>query len=103
MSLESSTATVQKRVGDDSGLGKTLRFDFEDEGAIFLDGASTPNVVNNNTDGDADCTIKMTLENFQNMLDGELNPMMAFMSGKIKVEGDMGVAMKLQSVLDGDD
>jgi putative sterol carrier protein len=47
------------------------------------------------------CTIAMTDEDFVSMLDGKLNPQMAFMSGKLKVKGDMALAMKLGQVLQG--
>ena len=41
----------------------------------------------------------MTLEDFMSMVNGELDGTTAFMMGKLKVAGDMGIAMKLQSVL----
>lgn len=98
MSLESATNTIKERVGDDAGLGATLKFDTGDTGVIFIDGKSTPNTVSNE-DTDADCTVGVTLEDLQAMLAGDLAPTTAFMSGKLKVEGDMGVAMKLQSLM----
>jgi putative sterol carrier protein len=48
---------------------------------------------------DTDCTITVSLENLQAMMNGELNAVSGFMSGKLKVAGDMSVAMKLQSVV----
>ncbi|MCA9717896.1 MAG: SCP2 sterol-binding domain-containing protein [Myxococcales bacterium] len=97
MSLEDYTSKVRGMVGDDSGLGKTLKFDLGDEGVILIDGKSTPNTVSNDN-VDADCTVKLSSENFGNLLAGKGNPMTMFMTGKIKVSGDMGVAMKLQSL-----
>ena len=47
------------------------------------------------------CTISMTDEDFVSMINGKLNAQMAFMSGKLKVKGDMGLAMKLAQVLQG--
>lgn len=47
----------------------------------------------------AQCTIAMSDEDFINMLSGKLNPQMAFMSGKLKIKGNMSLAMKLQQVL----
>ena len=55
-------------------------------------------MVDNDT-ADADCTIKISLQDFQEIMDGSQNPQMAFMTGKLTVEGDMGIAMQLQSVL----
>ncbi|GJL88956.1 MAG: sterol-binding protein [Minwuia thermotolerans] len=98
--LEEITEGMRDRVGDDSGLDATLKFDFGDDGVIFLDGASTPNTVTNE-DKDADCTMKISKENFLAMVNGDLDGTTAFMMGKLKIEGNMGVAMKLQSVLKG--
>ena len=64
----------------------------------FLDGTGADNTVTTE-DKEADCTIKIDREDLEAILSGELNPMSAFMSGKIKVQGDMSVAMKLQSLL----
>jgi putative sterol carrier protein len=44
-------------------------------------------------------TISMTAEDFDSMLEGKLNATSAFMAGKLKVKGDMSLAMKLQSLL----
>ena len=50
-------------------------------------------------DGEADCTLTASAETFQGMLDGDLDPTGAFMSGRLTVDGDMGLAMKLGSLL----
>jgi putative sterol carrier protein len=44
-------------------------------------------------------TVKMTAEDFQAMSTGSLNPMMAFMTGKVKVDGDLNSVMKFQSLV----
>ncbi len=98
MTLEEITTGLAERVGEDCGLGASLKFDFGDDGIIHLDATVVPNVVTNE-DKDATCTLKITLDDFVAMRQGELDGMTAFMSGKLKVEGDMGIAMKLQSVL----
>jgi putative sterol carrier protein len=48
---------------------------------------------------DAKCTVTATDLDFMNIVNGKLNPQMAFMSGKLKIQGDMGLAMKLQQIL----
>lgn len=98
MNLEQMTDGLRERVGEDAGIDATIKFDFGDDGVIFFDGESTPNSVTNE-DRDADCTITMSFENFQKLVDGELNPTTAFMMGKLKIDGSMGVAMKLQGLL----
>nr|CBA26823.1 hypothetical protein Csp_G38560 [Curvibacter putative symbiont of Hydra magnipapillata] len=98
MSLESATQAIRAKVGDDSGLNATLKFDMGADGVIVIDGASTPNTVSN-TNTDTDCTVGITLDNLQAMLDGDLEPATGFMAGKLKVSGDMGVAMRLQRVI----
>ena len=96
MSLESVTETVKKSVATATGFDHTVKFDFGDDGLIFVNGSEG---TVSNDDADAECTITMTLENFEKMSAGDLDPTTAFMMGKLKVSGDMGVAMKLSSVL----
>ena len=76
--------------------GKTVKIDFGDEGAILLDGA---NSKVSESDGAADTTIKVSWDDWQALGSGQLDGMTAFMTGKLKVEGDMSNAMQLQSVL----
>ena len=76
--------------------GKTVKIDFGDEGAILLDGQN--NLVSEN-DGAADTTIKVSWDDWQALSSGQLDGMTAFMTGKLKVEGDMSNAMQLQGVL----
>lgn len=49
--------------------------------------------------GKANCTVTMQDENFVKLVSGELNPQMAFMTGKLKVAGNMGLALKLTNIL----
>ena len=77
--------------------GKKVKLHFGDEGAILLDGQS--NQVTEDADGAADTTIKVGWADWQAMTSGQLDGMTAFMTGKLKVEGDMSNAMQLQGVL----
>ena len=76
--------------------GKRVKIDFGDQGAIMLDGAASQV---SEEDGDADTTIKVGWDDWQQMAAGQLDGMTAFMMGKLKVEGDMSNAMQLQGVL----
>ena len=98
MSLDKATSMVKEKVGTDSGLDAAVKFDFGDEGVIHIDAKSSPNEVTND-DKDADCTVSMSMDDFMQMATGDLDPTTAFMMGKLKVSGDMSVAMKLGSVI----
>jgi putative sterol carrier protein len=98
MDLHGVTKVLRERVGSDSGLGTSLKLDCGSEGVVLINGGSTPNTVSNE-DGDAACTIALSLDTLRRLLLRELEPTAAFMMGKLKVDGDMGVAMKLQHLL----
>jgi len=98
MDIQACTESLRTKVGVSSGLNATLKFDCGADGVIFVDGKSVPNSVRNEN-MDADCIIAITLENLAEMLQGKLDPTAAFMTGKLKVTGDMGVALKLRNVL----
>jgi len=76
--------------------GKRVKLDFGPEGAVMLDGAASQV---SEEDGDADTTIKVSWEDWQAMAAGQLDGMTAFMTGKLRIEGDMSNAMQLQGVL----
>jgi putative sterol carrier protein len=98
MSLETVTAGLRDKVGEDCGLGSVLKFDFGDDGILVLDATQVPNVISND-DVEAQCTMVLNLENFMEMAEGKLNGTTAFMTGKLKIQGDMGIAMKLAPIL----
>lgn len=93
------TAILKKAVGEDSGFGSILKIDFQGQGVALIDGRNVPNSVSNE-DGPADCTIVISPENLMKLLRKQLDPTMAYMTGKIKVKGDMSVVMKLGKLRD---
>lgn len=79
---------------DGEGFDGLAKFVIEEEGTIVLDsdGARA-------ADDDAHVTLTASAETFRGMMDGNVNPTMAFMSGQLKIDGDMALAMKLAAVL----
>jgi putative sterol carrier protein len=86
------TALNAKLAGE--GFDGSAKFVIEGEGAVRIDenGASAD-------DGDADVTLTSDAETFKGILEGDINPTAAFMGGQLTIDGDMGLAMKLGSVL----
>lgn len=72
----------------------TAKFVIEGEGAIMLDSSGA-----RAADEDAEVTMTADTETFREILDGSLNPTAAFMGGRLKVDGDMGAAMRLAPAL----
>ncbi|MFC5841016.1 MULTISPECIES: SCP2 sterol-binding domain-containing protein [Aminobacter] len=93
MSIQAVADKIKAKV-ESAGFGRSIKFDTGSDGVIVIDGTTL-----STTDGPADCTIKLSLDDLESLIAGELNPTMAFMTGKIKVEGDMSVAMGLSQLL----
>ena len=80
--------------------GKKVKIDFgADQGAILLDGAGQQVSDIASDVNAADTTIKVSWDDWQAMAAGQLDGMTAFMTGKLRIEGDMSNAMQLQGVL----
>lgn len=95
--LKAITERVTKSVGEDSRLDAIVKFDFADEGFIFIDGKSHPNRVTNE-DLPSDITLKLKLDNFEKILNQELGPKIALMTGRMRLRGDIRIAMRLDKV-----
>jgi putative sterol carrier protein len=97
MSISDIETAFAARLDQFSELGAKLKFDFGDD-KLFIDGTQSPAVMTHE-DEDADCTIVITPDNLEKVMHGQLDPTMAFMTGKLKVKGSTAIAMKLSSVL----
>ena len=87
-----ATALREKFAGAD--FEGSVKFDVEDEGVIHLvDG------VLSMEDGEADVTISASIDTFREIFDGELSPTAAYMTGRMRFDGDMSTAMKLSQIL----
>jgi putative sterol carrier protein len=97
MSVADIESTFAARLDQFSELNAKLKFDFGDD-RLFIDGTQKPAVLTHD-DEDADCTLVISPDNLTKIMHGELDATMAFMTGKLKVKGNTGIAMKLASVL----
>ena len=82
-------------------LNHTVLFDLGDDGKILLDATGGEVKVTPNPDNDeAETTLALSSENMAKLIEGDLNPMVAFTMGRLKVFGSKGIALKLSSLLD---
>lgn len=93
MTLQEIATKLSERVSA-AGFEQSVKFVLGDEGVILLDGTTVKT-----EDGPADCTITIARSDFEDLVAGELSPTAAFMSGKLKVDGDMSAAMALSQLL----
>lgn len=97
MSFQTILTAVTTQAANVAPFGAKMKFVLGDD-IILIDGTGDSNVVSQN-DEEAACTISTDADTFLQLKNGDLNPMMAVMSGKVKIKGDMGLAMKLQSLV----
>lgn len=96
MSLDEISKKLKSRLG---GFNHTVKFDFDSDGILFIDAVQNPPVITNE-DADAEVTLTTSLETFEKIINGTQDPNIAFMMGKLKVKGSMGLALKLNSILE---
>ncbi len=80
-----------------AGVNNSYLFNIEGEGT-WLVSVADGSVNVSEGEGDADATIETSSETFEKIVSGEQNPTTAYMTGKLKIKGDMGAAMKLQKL-----
>ncbi|GGE19495.1 sterol-binding protein [Polymorphobacter glacialis] len=98
MSLDAITDQMKTRIGAGGNFKKSVKFDFGSDGLVRIDDTVSPAIVDNEA-APTDCTVKVSMADFTEIASGKQNAQMAFMMGKLKVEGDMSVALQLGSIL----
>ena len=99
MAIDGLMENLRSRAALAPKLGYRVKFDLGDDGIILFDGTGdTPQVTAE--DGEADSTLTLTPEALQQLINGGLDPTFAYMTGKLKISGSMGVALKLASMLE---
>ena len=91
--LRTITEGFRRKVARDMGLSEgTLRFDFGDDGCVYIDGRRQPNRVSNERK-DADCVVFMALCALESMINGRLDGVRAVRERQVTVVGDLGIVM----------
>lgn len=97
MSVADIEAALIPRLPQFSALDATVKIDLGAE-KLFIDGTKSPATLAHDDD-DADCTLVVSATDLEKMMEGNLDPTMAFMTGKLKVKGSTGIALKLANIL----
>lgn len=96
MTLDDLIPKLSEKAAATAPIGKTLCFDMGTR-HLYLDGMGSTNTISFENKP-ADCTIMVSEADLVALVTGKLNPMAAVMGGKVKIKGEMGVAMKLSSL-----
>src|SRR4051812_35034114 len=97
MTLQELTEQIRTKVTHADTINATIKL-VTDQGPIYIDANQSPAVVSND-DKPADCDLQVSIDNLVKMGTGDLNPMMAVMTGKLKIKGDMSIAMKMGQIM----
>ncbi|MDG1236760.1 MAG: SCP2 sterol-binding domain-containing protein [Amylibacter sp.] len=92
--INQAVEALNAKLGGES-FDSSVKVEIKNEGALIIDSGGARVCQ----DTETECTLSADAETFQGMMDGSVNPTSAFMTGQLSVEGDMGAAMKLGSLL----
>ena len=100
MALDDIVAKIKQKTTYATGFHARALFDFGDDGCVHVDASQSPaDITTENKE--ADVTLVTSIETFSKILDGQSDPNIAFMMGKLKIRGSMGLALKLNALLEG--
>ncbi|MCC5972452.1 MAG: SCP2 sterol-binding domain-containing protein [Rubellimicrobium sp.] len=92
--IMTQAATMMRERTEGRDFDGSAKFVFEGEGAMMIDAAGV-----RLADEEAAVTLTASPETFRAIFEGALHPTSAFMSGKLSISGDMGMALRLSSIL----
>ena len=99
MNLEAVTEEIRRKLTHAPPFGARVKFDFGADGLVFADGTQNPPLISHD-DEESDTTLVCSLSTFEAILEGTQDPNIAFMTGKLKIKGSMGYALKLNAILE---
>jgi len=99
MSIETIQTKIKEKMALASDLDAKVKLDFGDDGIVFVDATQSPPAISDE-DAESDLTLITSMDTFKDILEGTQDPNIAFMMGKLKVQGSMGLAMKLNGILE---
>ena len=91
--MTEAVEAIEKKLSG-SVFDGSAKFDIQDEGSIIIDSSGV-----RISDDETEVTLSASLETFQEILQGDLDSTSAFMTGRLQLDGDMSVAMRLASLL----
>lgn len=97
MEIEQIRKELAENVKKIDPLGKKLKFKLDDD-IMLIDGSTDKNVLSDK-DEEADCTIIMSKETYGKLQRKEIKPMIATLTGKLKVKGNIALAQKLKQLM----
>ena len=97
MEIDKIRQELAEKVQQIAPIGKKLKFEL-DEHYILIDGSGEKNLLSDEN-GDADCTVIMSVDTYLKLQRKEIKPMIATLTRKLKVKGDLSVAKKLKQLM----
>ncbi|MDY0029430.1 MAG: SCP2 sterol-binding domain-containing protein [Pseudobdellovibrionaceae bacterium] len=99
MTLETIIPKIEKKMIYATGFNHMVLFDLGDDGFIHIDGTQSPPELSTE-EKDAEVTLETTATVLNNILDGTQDPNVAFLMRKLKIRGNLKLAMKLNAFLE---
>jgi putative sterol carrier protein len=100
MDRDELTERLRQRAAANPPLGYRVLIDLGEDGVIFWDGTGAAPEIGDAPGEEIDSTITISADDLTKMVEGSLNPTLAYMTGRLKVSGSVGVALKISQLLE---